>query len=162
MTTDWADILDLSAPHAARLWLGSSIAEVARQAGVLGYLATPYLRETIAAGVWRMERSAALSASAALVMVDLAQAGVSVVAPAVQMAEMCNVASILPRGRRLNPLDPAFWERWCRPLLAAADFVVVPDMPGWERSEAVLAAARHAVDTGLPLYLFPERCDVGG
>jgi len=53
----------------------------------------------------------------------------------------------------LDPLDAAFWSRWCAPLLAACGSVAVPDFPGWQASEGVWREVIWAITHGVPVRM---------
>lgn len=110
------------------------VAAAARLRGRLVYLATPYSREVLdAAGEFCPARSAWSAARAAAWAQRFATEGVTAVSPIVQAVAMLGVRG----GGGLDPLDAAFWDDWCRPLLRASDAMVVPAMPGWDRSVGV-------------------------
>jgi hypothetical protein len=63
-------------------------------------------------------------------------------------------------GGSLDPLDEDFWNRWCLPLLHSAGCIVVPPVPGWDRSRGVWGECCYALRHGLPVWLI--RCDISG
>jgi len=74
--------------------------------------------------------------------------GVTAVSPIVLADGMCHATE------HLDPLDVRFWTRWCAPILAAARAVVVPDIPGWSRSEGVWHEVREALGRSLPVHVY--------
>lgn len=122
-------------------------------AGRLVYLATPYSREVVTArGEWVMGLSERMQQQAAQEAERLCLRGVTAISPIVLSAAMCHLP--IPRLIGLDPLDAAFWGAWCQPLLAASGAVVVPDIPGWDRSVGVWREAVWAVEHGVPVYLY--------
>lgn len=114
------------------------------------YLATPYTRVVQDEnGAWCAERSGLAGLEAARWLARLAVLGVSAVSPILQAVEMVG-SGVEPD---LDPLDEDFWTRWCAPLLQASGGVIVPPLPGWDRSRGVWHEARAALSANQPVYL---------
>ena len=100
------------------------------------------------AGHWSLAKSALAATRADRHAARLAMRGVTAVSPIVQAASMCHATA------HLDPLDARFWTRWCAPILAASRAVVVPDIPGWSRSEGVWHEVREALGRSLPVHVY--------
>lgn len=128
---------------------GATPESVAREARGMVYLATPYSRIAVdGAGRWSRVESMIAAEHAARHAVRLAALGVTAIAPIVQAAAMCHAT------HAIDPLDAAFWTRWCAPLLGQSSAVVVPDIRGWDRSEGIWLEAREAVSAGKPVHVY--------
>ncbi|MCU0909815.1 MAG: DUF1937 family protein [Rhodobacteraceae bacterium] len=152
--SDWGKLLALRPSH---LILGADPGHVARRVGGQVYLATPYTRRVVdVAGAYDPDLNLSLMFEAAWEARRLAQLGVTAISPIVQAAGM--VALHRPRhgARPLDPLDAEFWTRWCAPVLAASEAVVVPDLPGWADSAGVLHEVKTALGRNKPVYLYAE------
>lgn len=149
---DWSALTDPDGAYSALIHLGSSPDDVRRRCAGLAYLSTPYAEGACMGGSWRFEKSVELETRAAWAMHRLALAGVPVLAPAVQWAAMAHAAMVLTRGQRINPLDTGAWDGWVSPMRNAASLVVVPDVPGWQRSRAVWADVIWALDHVTPVH----------
>ena len=104
-------------------------------------------------GDWREERSVELGLRAAQASAALAAEGVTAVSPIAQASLMVS-APCDAAGARLDPLDAAFWERWCRPLLQRCDSVIVPKMQGWDRSRGIWAEVMTALERSKPIFVW--------
>lgn len=141
-------------PGVAEAWkgllaFGISEGRVAQShRGGLVYLATPYSREVARGGAWQADLSQAVAHAAARHQATLCAAGVTAVSPIVQAHAVCLVAP------SIDPMDEAFWTRWCQPMLAACDAVVVPDIPGWDRSAGVWREALWALSVKRPVLCY--------
>lgn len=137
----------------SRLPLGGA---VARLRGSLVYLASPYsLHVRGEDGAFDSGASAAMSARAAFWARLLAAEGVTAVSPVVLSAEMVHA----DRGALLDPLDAAFWDGWCHPLLRACEAVVIPPIAGWDLSLGVWREACAAIARNRRVYIVEEdRC----
>lgn len=104
--------------------------------GRLVYLATPYSKLAVDHdGVWRQELSVAAGQAACEWVWRLTCAGVSVVSPVVQAVEALRYD--YSGEAVLDPLDAGFWQAWCRPMLNAADVLVIPPVDGWSESQGI-------------------------
>lgn len=122
---------------------------VAREASGLVYLASPYSRMVVdAAGKWSEDLSAEMQVRADFHAARLARFGVTAVSPISLAVQMCDISS------HLDPLDAAFWTRWCAPILWAARSVVVPDIPGWHLSDGIRHEVAEALSRNLPIYIY--------
>lgn len=132
---------------------GATPAQVAREVAGIAYLATPYSKVVLDAdGCWDLRLSLEAMARAARASGVLARAGITALSPIVLAAEMCHCDHC---GQRLlDPLDAAFWTRWCAPLLDAARAVVVPDIRGWDRSDGIWHEVITALGRNLPVYVY--------
>jgi len=157
---DWDTLL---APHMHEKWGGLLYVDVPlvdaarRLRGRLVYLATPYSREVIGSdGRWCPVRSTEFGIRAAMWARRFAGQGVTAVSPIVQAVEMVHCGA----PTEPDPLDAEFWEKWCRPLLAKADAVVVPPIQGWRASVGVWREAIEALATSRQVWLLQN--DNGG
>ena len=141
-----ADWPDLSA--------GLTLADVAGRAGSgISYLATPYSRIAVDHdGTWNSALSEQASDMACWVAAGLARRGVTAISPVVNAHAML-LATFVARDRFPDPLDHAFWMRWCRPLLFASDRVLVPPIAGWRASVGVWHEVGLALRNGIPVWL---------
>lgn len=153
---DWAWILDRGGPWAPLVHVGATPAVVARHNVGIAYLATPYTREVLIKGKWNLERSVALSVMASRHMVMLMRERVTAISPIVLAAEALH-AQACTAGRRLNPLDRDFWADWCRPILNEATMIVVPDIPGWDRSDGIWSEVQWALSRNVPVFVYGGR-----
>lgn len=121
-------------PHWFLTW-GARPVDVKRLCPVRhAYLATPYSREVIGTdGRWCAERSAEMGRLAAVDVGRLAAVDVTAVSPIVLADAAVRSGGAVP----LDPLDDGFWARWCLPLMVPCGAIVVPDIPGWQRSRGV-------------------------
>ena len=118
--------------------------------GQLVYLATPYSRVVVdGEGLFSYEASLKAIYDAAGWSGILAVEGVTSLSPIIQSAEMVHTLG----SEFLDPLDAAFWTRWCVPLLAASDAVVIPPIPGWDSSVGVWGEACRGVEMGIPVIV---------
>ena len=140
------------------LYVDVPLADAARRLrGRLVYLATPYSRQVIGSdGHWCPVRSTEFGIRAAMWARRLAGVGVTAVSPIVQAVEMVHCGA----AGEPDPLDAEFWEKWCRPLLAKADAVVVPPIRGWQVSVGVWREAIEALATSRQVWLLKD--DTGG
>lgn len=164
---DWGVILDAARagrlPNVLTRCFPEQVAVMMGGRG-MAYVATPYSRESCDGdGLWDFQKSLACARLAALELDALRMAGVSGVSPIVQahaMVEFTGGYQAVGHGGgvvfvpRIDPLDAAMWQRWCMPILAAASCVVVPDLPGWDRSLGVKFEVMAAIDQGKPVFLY--------
>ena len=140
------------------LHLDAALSDViARCAGRLVYLATPYSK-LARCDNGQFDHGASLGAAfwAARWARLLAYHGITAVSPVIQAVEMVHSERL---ENMLDPLDAQFWEGWCRPLLAASGVVVVPPIRGWQDSDGIwvevcdaLRAHKHVlqIDAAVP------------
>lgn len=146
------------------VWVGMSAAGVAQRYGGRQpvYLATPYSREVVDDdGVWSAGLNHHLGSAAARAAMDLMERDITAISPIALASVMLTASSAVvhDRGRalwrhRIDPLDAEAWTSWCGPLLSACDAVVVPDIPGWDRSVGILQEVREALLRVKPVYLY--------
>lgn len=131
------------------------IEEIVSRCGAgLHYLATPYSREVVDyEGDWREERSVELGLRAAQASAALAARGVTAISPIAHASAMVAMPCGAD-GARLDPLDAAFWDRWCRPLLQRCDSVIVPKIKGWQRSRGIWAEVMTALERSKPVFVW--------
>lgn len=128
---------------------GASPESVARRAVGMVYLATPYSRIAVDGdGRWNLTASMVAADRAARHAARLAAVGITAVSPIVQSAAMCHAS------HALDPLDAAFWTRWCAPLLARCGVVVVPDIEGWDQSDGIWREVQEAVAAMKPVHVY--------
>lgn len=129
------------------------------------YLATPYSLECRdMLGAWSYKRSAQCARVAARAAAALLRAGVTAVSPIVQAVAMVHSTGDFraahPGGVQfeptIDPLDDVLFARWCQPILNACGAVVVPDLPGWDRSVGVYAEVRYALAHNTPVYVYAD------
>lgn len=133
------------------LRLGMTPEEVARVAAGIVYVATPYSRIAVdAEGAWDYAASYQAMMAARAEALQLVTRGVTAIAPIAIAADACHATF------DLDPLDDAFWTRWCAPLLAAARVVVVPAIEGWDRSAGIWREVRAALGANKPVHLYAE------
>lgn len=122
--------------------------------GRLVYLASPYSRVvTDDGGGFDPGLSFRAGFQAALWSTRLASVGVTAVSPIVLSSAMVGADA----RDVLDPLDAAFWTRWCEPLLRACDVLIVAPIPGWQDSDGCHHEVSWAVANGRPaLLLDPE------
>ena len=137
-----------------------SLIDVAQHCrGSLSYLATPYSKVALDAwGDWCPSTSLECAEQAGLCARSLALAGVTAISPIIQAVEMVHADF---RDERLDPLDAEFWEAWCRPLLAASWYVIVPPIDGWAESDGIWLEVRTALQFGRSGFLNREGEDCG-
>lgn len=153
---DWPSVLRPGGAFSPLVHAGADATMVARHNIGLAYLATPYTREVLVKGKWSLERSVALSVMASRHMLQLMRERVTAISPIVLAAEALHAQSCT-NGRRLNPLDREFWEDWCRPILNEATMIVVPDIPGWDRSDGIWAEVQWALGRNIPVFVYGGR-----
>lgn len=154
---DWGPIVQ--AAHRGDLDLvqfGSTPADVARHAKRPVYLSTPYSREVVNAhGDWMHGKSTALMLDAGLQIGRLKEAGVTAISPIVLSATVVHAASHnSDHMKRHNPLDATAWMQWCNPLMHVCGAIVVPDLPGWWRSEGIKAEVQYFITRMLPVFIY--------
>lgn len=134
---------------------GVSPGDLARRAFGMVYLATPYTRRALRGGCYSWPSAGAAVEEAQHLQAELAFLGVCAVAPVVTAHDAC-LSLRLRAGREAGEalaLDARHWAQWCAPLLAAARFVYVPDLPGWRSSLGVQAELREAIARNTPVLL---------
>lgn len=149
----WDRLLSPDHPKAPLVHAGATPVRVANYSAGLVYLATPYTREVLSGGKWSYEKSVTLSTLASRHMVMLMRERVTAISPIVMASEAMH-AQCSVGGRRLDPLDQEFWSEWCRPLLHAARAVVVPNIPGWERSLGIWSEVAFALEHNMPVFVY--------
>lgn len=118
--------------------------------GRLVYLATPYSKRVMGwDGKWDRCRSERCVAQASSFVAAFAEAGVTAISPIVLAADAVHYT----HGTGLDPLDGAFWERWCRPILQVCDAVVVPPIFGWRDSVGIWIEVNQALACAKPVFL---------
>lgn len=152
MTVAWGNILQGDAAAIGLIMLAATPETVASGArGGLVYLATPYSREVRGrGGRWSFEKSVLMQCYAAQAADALLAVGITAISPIVQAAAMVQSRE----GRGVDPLDRDAWTAWCRPMLNACAALVVPDVPGWQRSEGVHAEVAWALSTNRRVYVY--------
>lgn len=150
---DWGPVLEPGGVWSPLVHVGASPEVVARQNAGLAYLATPYTKEVLVKGKWSFDRSVMLSTLAARHVLLLMRAGVTAVSPIVLAAEALHAQPSVP-GRKVSPLDHARWTEWCRPMFVASQLVVVPNIPGWDRSEGIWAEVQAALAHNTPVFVY--------
>lgn len=128
----------------------------------LVYLASPYSKIAVDGdGRWCAGRSADAGVRASMWSARFADAGVTAISPIMLSVDMC--ALRVPSLRfadmpplRLDPLDAAFWTRWCFPLLISCDAVVVPPIEGRDRSEGVWGEVVTALGASKTVFWIGE------
>ena len=125
---------------------------VGRMVSGLVYVASPYSKQVRVNGTFNIQRGVEMAMQAARAVAELAERGVSAVSPVALSDLACGSV-----GYRIDPLDHAFWMRWCAPLLAASRAVVVPDIEGWDRSVGVWQEVCQAIERNVPVYLYAGR-----
>lgn len=150
---DW-DWLVASFPEGSSLRMGAGLDRAALHCrGRLVYLATPYSRlVTDANGNWRGDYSRYVATLTALEARRLADAGVTAISPISLACAMVHAGG----AQGLDPLDQAFWTRWCRPLLNRCDVVVVPPLQGWRASDGVWHEVTEALRASKPVFVIAE------
>lgn len=129
---------------------------VQRVKGQMGYLATPYSREVLNDDLqWDAGLSLQVETKTARWVRKFALEGVTVVSPVIMACSICHAD---PEGD-VDPLDDAFWSRWCQPILAGCGAVIIPAMPGWDRSRGVWREACWALLHNVPVYLIAPGSD---
>lgn len=172
---EWGALINAALSGQAGRVLARAFPEMV--AGVMGgqgvaYVATPYSRVAVDRdGLWSFEGSLRCARLASAELNALRIAGVSAISPIVMAHGMIESAGqfqgvghsggvqFVPR---IDPLDDAMWMRWCMPLISAATCIVVPDLPGWDRSVGIEAEARAAINLGKPVFLYAGARDGGG
>lgn len=155
---DWPALARGGAVGSGLLRFGATPAQVARRAGGMVYLATPYSREVVdSAGRWRLERSIDMALRAAQAAAELAALRVTAVSPVVLSAEMCAARDLRPgAGAEIDPLDQRFWGAWCAPILRASCAVVVPQIEGWQCSTGIWREVFWALERNMPVFIYAE------
>lgn len=150
---DWPALAG-SAEAGVLLHLDVSIEQVASCCrGRLNYLATPYSLQVLDEfGVFSGHLSCLMQMRAARWSRAFAVLGVTAVSPIVQAVDlmMCD------HEGAIDPLDDAFWTRWCAPMLAKSEAVIVPPIEGWQESRGVWFECVTALRRAVPVYLLAE------
>lgn len=154
----WDAILAGDAAHCGSMRWGCGPITVARwvPGGRPVYLATPYSREVLDAnGAWDHRKSYNQKYGAAKAALALMDVGVTALLPIILSAEIIHASMHDEKPvPRIDPLDPVLWERWCRPMLDACCAVVIPDLPGWQRSRGIWFEALRAMDRQCPVFVY--------
>lgn len=130
---------------------------VAKCRGRLCYLATPYTKTVIDLdGDWNFGASMVSSEVACQWARRLCIEGVTAVSPVIQSVEMVHSDFL---DQHLDPLNSVFWTRWCRPLLAASDVVIVPPIAGWDSSDGIWAEVISALGSNREVFLIAHGQD---
>jgi len=125
--------------------------------GCLVYLATPYSKLAVdERGRFSLGASLHAQMAATSWTSRFARAGVSAVSPIVMSADMVHFDQAQERRPLLDPLDAPFWERWCRPLLLAADAVAVPPIAGWAQSAGIWREVLASLSALKPVWIIRE------
>ena len=147
------------------LQVGCSAQSVAKEFGGRQpvYLATPYSKEAIdVLGAWSYDLSKSMQRRAERAALELMQAGVSAFSPIALSVGMIHASGQFHGTRgggvrfepALDPLDSAFWSRWCQPFLNVCGAVVVPDIPGWDHSDGIWAEVQFAISRDIPVFVY--------
>ena len=132
---------------------------VQRASGCMAYLATPYTKAVLSDDLqWDCGLSIDVEVRTARWSRAFAIEGVTVVSPILMSCAICHVD--IEGG--LDPLDDAFWSRWCQPMLSASGAVVIPAMDGWDASVGVWREACWALRNNVPVYLVAKGSEFGG
>jgi len=132
---------------------------VRRVGGRMAYLATPYTKAVLNDDLqWDRGLSFDIEVRTARWSRAFAIEGVTVASPIVMSRAICH-ADV---EGHLDPLDDAFWSRWCQPMLSACGAVVIPAMDGWDVSRGVWREACWALLHNVPVYLVAEGSEFGG
>lgn len=149
---DWSALAALArAGRAPLVRFGATPETVAREAAGLVYIATPYSKVAPGPdGLWDYAASYRAMMAARRAWIRLTELGVAAFAPIAVAADQCHESLML------DPLDDAFWTRWCAPFLTAARMVVVPDIDGWRESAGIWAELRAAIGCNKPVKVYAE------
>lgn len=155
----WPMLMAAGAQHRVSplLHVGCDLDRVARHATAgIQYLATPFSKAVRAEGGGYCQTAAFdMAARAGCHARALSLAGVTAISPIIQAVEMCSSRPAAgPGAARPDPLDLAFWETWCRPLLFACRSVIVPDIAGWSTSVGIWREVVWALDRNMPVFLY--------
>jgi len=127
--------------------------------GRLTYLATPYSKIAVDLdGHFCHMNSGDAARAAANWVTHCGISGVTAISPIVQSVVMINSKF----GHDMDPLDDAFWGRWCGPLLKACGAVVIPPIDGWDSSVGVWLEARNALKSNKPVFVIKKGSEYGG
>jgi hypothetical protein len=124
------------------------------------YLATPYSRECLdVLGAWSHDESDRCAHRASVCAAELLALGVTAVSPIALAVGMINATChhgyrAARRTPSIDPLDAAMWTRWCQPLLNVCGAVVVPDIPGWDKSAGIWHEVGFAIDRQIPVFIY--------
>lgn len=156
---DWA-WLKATYPGGVLLQVDCRFMDVVRHlCGRMAYLATPYTKSVLDEDLqWDRGRSFDIEARTARWSRAFAIEGVTVVSPIVLACAICH-ADV---EGHLDPLDDAFWSRWCQPMLSASGAVVIPAMDGWDVSRGVWREACWALRHNVPVYLVAKGSEFPG
>lgn len=147
--TGWPALMRRTEDDDPDLTFGATPDSVAAGTYGLIYLATPYNRIVRDAhGNWDRHLSVQAWEKASRAAAALCERGVTAISPIALSTDICAT------NARIDPLDQKFWTRWCEPLLQAADFVVVPDIPGWDASLGVWHEVTWALSVGTPVMVY--------
>ncbi len=136
-----------------------SVVDIAQSVhGRIAYLATPYTREVLNDD-FQFDRALSLQVEirTARWARTFALLGATTISPILQACAMCS-ADV---EGHLDPLDDPFWAGFCQPLLTASAAVIVPPMPGWDRSRGVWREACDALRHNVPVYLVRPGSELG-
>jgi hypothetical protein len=147
---DW-DWLKATFPGNVLLRVDCPFIEVVRSvSGRMAYLATPYTRQVLNDDLqWDRCLSYDIETRTARWARAFAIEGATVASPIVLS---CAIVHADPEDH-IDPLDDAFWARWCQPMLSACGSVVIPAMDGWDVSRGVWREACWALQHNVPVYL---------
>lgn len=154
----WSQFFNAPASGQGLLRFGAGPVTVAKwvPGGRLVYLATPYSREVLdARGQWDHHKSYNQKYGAAKAALALLEVGVTALSPIILSAEIIHASMRDEKPvPRIDPLDAVLWESWCRPMLDVCCAVVVPDLPGWQRSVGIWTEVVRALDRQCPVFVY--------
>lgn len=150
-TPNWEWLLSSEYVDRGILTANMGFDEIACEAsGLLCYLATPYSREVVDAhGDWQQQYSEIIAEKTALWSGLFAAKGITVVSPILLSASMVHADTLA----QLEPLDAAFWETWCAPLLFNSQRVIVPPVNGWRESLGIWREVEWSCKQSRKIYL---------
>ncbi|SDX91959.1 DUF1937 family protein [Roseicitreum antarcticum] len=143
--------------------IGCDLDEIARHAPAgIQYLATPFSRNVLGDdGGYCQTAGFDAAGRAGACARRLAMAGVTAISPVVQSVEMLSSRPATGVGADVpDPLDAAFWEVWCRPLLWACKSVIVADIAGWSASRGIWHEVVWALDRNMPVFVCADKMEV--
>jgi uncharacterized protein DUF1937 len=154
---NWSIFLDHADCYDGLLYPNASVSDIVKnQIGGLSYIATPYSNHVTDGSGFRPDLSKACAGVAAQWAATLILHGIMPVSPIVQSAAMADAAL-----GAIDPLDSTFWAVWCSTLLVQCRRVIVPPIPGWDKSVGIFAEAKFALENNRPVYLLADDCFEG-
>lgn len=156
---NWKALHDSVWTDTGMLVFGATLPKIVTRAkGKLIYLATPYSKLVVdAEGVWSEFKSDLNGSVAVGWQSELAGHGLTSISPIAASMAICEMASA---DYDLDQLDAEFWERWCFPLLARSEALVIPPIDGWDESVGVWREAVYFLKHCRPVFVMkPVRTD---